>query len=181
MRDTMNFNGNLLLAPPSSLEPTFMAEYDKSGTYITSTIFPAGGDDVSDIATDNRGNFYVGGDYSFHSIVIGPDTLRYTSSEQLYIAKYKYDITDCGGIIGPLQSVPISASPILLYPNPSKSELTITSPEKINQISISNLLGQTVFTHEYNADEVQVDVTNLPAGMYLFKINNAVVRKFRKQ
>jgi hypothetical protein len=68
-----------------------------------------------------------------------------------------------------------------LSPNPASTTLTITSPNKINTITITNLLGQTVYTHEYNADKIQVDVADLPGGMYLVKINGTEVRKFVKE
>ena len=47
-----------------------------------------------------------------------------------------------------------------IYPNPATITLTIQSPkEPITQISITNLLGQTVYTNKYNTTEVQVDVS----------------------
>jgi len=68
-----------------------------------------------------------------------------------------------------------------IYPNPATSELTITSYSKIKSIGISNLIGQTVYTHEYNSSQVNVDVSTLPPGMYLVKINGTEVRKFVKE
>ena len=68
-----------------------------------------------------------------------------------------------------------------LYPNPATTSLTITSTEKINQITINKLIGQTVYTHEYNTEKVQVDVSGLPNGIYFVKINGSEVRKFVKE
>ncbi len=70
---------------------------------------------------------------------------------------------------------------IKLYPNPGKSELNIAAIDKITSVNIKNLLGQTVYIHEYNTEKVQVDVSNLPSGIYLIKINGTEVRKFVKQ
>jgi len=67
------------------------------------------------------------------------------------------------------------------YPNPTSTSLTITSPNKISQITITNLLGQMLFTHEYNTEQVQVDVADLPSGIYFVKINGTDVRKFVKE
>lgn len=72
-------------------------------------------------------------------------------------------------------------SPIALYPNPTQNELTISAIYPITNIIVGNLLGQTVYTHEYNTEQVQVDVADLPAGMYLVRINGSEVRKFVKQ
>jgi hypothetical protein len=68
-----------------------------------------------------------------------------------------------------------------LYPNPTNKDLTITSGDAITTIAISNLLGQEVYSHQYNAPQVQVDVSAFPAGVYLIKINGTEVRKFVKQ
>ena len=70
---------------------------------------------------------------------------------------------------------------IAVYPNPVTTLLIIQSTNQlINQIRITNLLGQTVFNNNYNTDEVQVDVADLPGGLYFVKINGSEVRKFVK-
>lgn len=68
-----------------------------------------------------------------------------------------------------------------LYPNPAATSLTITSADNITTLSIINLLGQTLYTHKYNAPQVQVDLTDLLSGIYLVKVNGTEVRKFVKQ
>lgn len=64
---------------------------------------------------------------------------------------------------------PVSA---LVYPNPATDRLQIRSIDPIERYSISNSLGQIVAgadlkTMKFNT-EIQVDVSNLPAGMYWF-------------
>jgi len=77
-----------------------------------------------------------------------------------------------------------------LYPNPATTSLTIQSTcqltiqstnQPINQIAITNLLGQTLYTQNYNTGQIQIDVSNLPTGMYFVKINGSEVRKFVKE
>jgi hypothetical protein len=70
---------------------------------------------------------------------------------------------------------------ISIYPNPATTQLTIFAGENITGISINNLLGQTVYKSRYNSLQVQVDVSNLPTGVYFVKINGLDVRKFVKQ
>ncbi len=70
---------------------------------------------------------------------------------------------------------------ILLYPNPSNDKLTVTSNSTINTLSISNLFGQTLFTQQYHSPKVEVDIADLPAGVYFIRINNTDVQKFVKQ
>ena len=69
----------------------------------------------------------------------------------------------------------------MIYPNPATTSLTITSSDKIASVTIINLIGQTVYDKAYHDKKVQVDVADLPAGMYLIRINGTEVRKFVKQ
>ncbi len=66
-------------------------------------------------------------------------------------------------------------------PNPATTSLTITSSDKINSVTISNLIEQAVYSNYYHSEEVQVDVSRLPVGMYIVRINGIEVRKFIKQ
>jgi hypothetical protein len=68
-----------------------------------------------------------------------------------------------------------------LYPNPATTELIITATDKITSVSITNLLGQTVYSNNYNAEQVEVGVGDLPTGMYFVKINGSDVKKFMKE
>jgi type IX secretion system substrate protein len=68
-----------------------------------------------------------------------------------------------------------------IFPNPVSNSITIKSPYEITAVTIDNMTGQTVFTSYYHGEEVQVDVANLPSGMYLIRINGTEVRKFVKQ
>ena len=70
---------------------------------------------------------------------------------------------------------------ISVYPNPATTALTIQSTNKINQIIITNLIGQTVYTLTCNTEQVQVNVANLPGGVYFVKINGSEVKKFVKE
>ncbi len=80
-----------------------------------------------------------------------------------------------------VEPIATANSTLSIYPNPAQNELTIISSDKINQITITNLLGQKVYTNEYNTEKVQVDVASLPASVYLIRINGTEVRKFVKQ
>ena len=74
----------------------------------------------------------------------------------------------------------VSQSFLTVYPNPATTSLTITPGENITTVAITNLLGQTICTHEYNTDKVEIDVAGLPTGMYLIRINDSEVRRFVK-
>ena len=71
---------------------------------------------------------------------------------------------------------------IIVYPNPATTQLTIQSTDHaINQITITTLFGQTIYSNEYNALQVDVDVTGLSPGVYFVKVNGVEVRKFVKE
>ncbi len=82
-----------------------------------------------------------------------------------------------------VEGIPIlkNTNLIDIYPNPTTTSLTITSSNAINQITITNLLGQTIYSHQYNAEQVQVDVSGFVAGVYFVKVNGVEVRKFVKE
>ncbi len=77
---------------------------------------------------------------------------------------------------------------IEIHPNPAISELAITSGDKIVSVSIKNLLGQVVYSCGYSAASVsgsiyrvQVDVADMPAGIYFVIVNDVPVKRFVKQ
>ena len=55
------------------------------------------------------------------------------------------------------------------YPNPVKAILTITN-STIENISVTNIIGQQVLTKSINAERADVDMGSLPAGIYIVKI-----------
>lgn len=68
-----------------------------------------------------------------------------------------------------------------MYPNPTSNTLTIQTANSITNLTIANLLGQTIFTNNYHSETIQVDVSTLPPGVYFVKINGTEVRKFVKE
>ena len=111
--------------------------------------------------------------------VIGLDDVY---SQQLIY--YERGGSPCGRIfIAPTSVINIktTGNVITLFPNPAITDLTITDTNRITTIVISNLVGQTVYSHDYNEDNVKVDVANMPAGVYFVKINDIEVRKFVKE
>lgn len=61
---------------------------------------------------------------------------------------------------------------ISIYPNPSTSKLKIEA-EDIKHITISNILGQTVFEGNANGDAFEYDFGKHDSGLYLIKIETA--------
>ncbi len=107
------------------------------------------------ITIDNAGNMYIAELDNNRIRKIGASTLGVTNIEE---------------------------STIALFPNPATTILTITSPDKITQITITNLLGQTVYCElpTVHCQPIKVNVVSFPAGIYFVRVNDSMVRKFVK-
>ncbi len=90
-------------------------------------------------------------------------------------------IEDPGCFSGGLVSKVNKGGEIMISPNPTSSELTLSSPDNIATVSIFNLLGQTIYSNQFNSSNVQVNVTELAAGVYFVKVNGSYVQKFVKR
>ena len=70
---------------------------------------------------------------------------------------------------------------ICIYPNPTYNTIIITAPVLINNISITNMLGQQVYTHSYSTQKAEIDVSYLPLGVYTVRVNDTYVQKLVKE
>ena len=61
---------------------------------------------------------------------------------------------------------------IVLYPNPTNSQIKIET-EDLKHITISNLLGQTIFDGNASGNIFEYDFSKQKAGIYLFRIETA--------
>ena len=120
----------------------------------------------------------------------GPYGLGFNLSGDLYINDVGCDlrirkITAHSNCFPSLEiaSNSLTTHAISIYPNPATTSLTITSPDKITQITITNVLGQTVYSSQFAVGSLQpsIDVANLACGLYFVKVNDGVVRKFVKE
>ncbi len=57
-----------------------------------------------------------------------------------------------------------------LYPNPVTDRLYLTAVENIDDISIYNLLGQEVINSRPEVSNADIDMSELPTGMYVVKV-----------
>ena len=73
-----------------------------------------------------------------------------------------------------------AANDIMVYPNPANDVITIveTFPEtsQISDFQIVNILGETVLSGPITSESMQIDVSNLPSGLYLLKIADKSVK-----
>ncbi len=102
----------------------------------------------------------------------------YETDELIY-----YNISSIGcGTPAPnaVADVAAIAPQISVFPNPVRGELTVVSSEPINALTVSNVLGQTVYSSRYDDKKVVVDMSVLPAGVYLLRINGVAIKRFLK-
>ncbi|MDD3004150.1 T9SS type A sorting domain-containing protein [Flavobacterium sp.] len=70
-----------------------------------------------------------------------------------------------------------SVAAVQLFPNPVKEILTLSHSKTISSVHIVNLLGQNVFTKNYQDNLINIDLSSLSSGTYIVKtvINNQVL------
>jgi len=117
------------------------------------------------LSFDACGNLYIADDFNHRIRKVIIDTSCSLHSDSTSLGSYNIYLM----------------YPLCIYPNPVTTELNITSFNKITQLTITNLIGQQVYTHVYNKESVQVNVARLPGGIYFVKINGSEVRRFVKE
>ncbi|NQU31990.1 MAG: T9SS type A sorting domain-containing protein, partial [Bacteroidetes bacterium] len=66
-----------------------------------------------------------------------------------------------------------------VYPNPAQNMVTVSSSVSMTQLTVTNYVGQVVYTSKVNATSVELNTSSYQAGVYLVKIDtdNGVVTK----
>jgi hypothetical protein len=67
-----------------------------------------------------------------------------------------------------------------LYPNPAAGFVTITGKD-LKQAQVINALGQCVATVKGEGEQLTLDISNLPAGVYFVNITDGEGRKSVKK
>ena len=98
---------------------------------------------------------------------------------------FKIGDEDCDAIYGELHGIEEQAeNGFAVYPNPAKGVLfveTVHAPSlPMQTYRITNLMGQTLMQGSINAENQQIDIASLPAGMYFINVGEQTV-KFVKQ
>ena len=101
----------------------------------------------------------------------------------LYISVWRYSLgigTDgtfkISAYDGSLGNSSFDNANFTYYPNPVKSTLNLSYKKEISNVEVFNLLGQKVSSISVNANNAQVDMSNLSRGVYMVKVtsNNQV-------
>ena len=98
---------------------------------------------------------------------------------------FKIGDEDCDAIYGELHGIEEQAeNGFAVYPNPAKGVLfveTVHAPSlPMQTYRITNLMGQNLMQGSINAENQQIDIASLPAGMYFINVGEQTI-KFVKQ
>ncbi|UPT70555.1 MAG: T9SS type A sorting domain-containing protein [Flavobacterium sp. JAD_PAG50586_2] len=102
-----------------------------------------------------------------------------TPGTTLYISVWRWGGT--GSVTGPftisaydasLGNNSFDSSNFAYFPNPVKNNLNLSYNKEITSVEVFNLLGQKVSSNSINANEAQIDMSNLSKGAYLVKVTS---------
>jgi hypothetical protein len=126
---------------------------------------------IAALKRQSDGKIIVGGRFtSFNGItaenitrIQGNNGLQAKSSSNTYTSESEVDIN-------------VTAGNVKVYPNPTNGLINIDlSSEEIlyTKVTVYNILGAEVYTSSIRSKEInQIDISNLPTGYYIAKINN---------
>jgi hypothetical protein len=69
---------------------------------------------------------------------------------------------------------------VLMFPNPATRVFNIKSDHEILSVELISLMGQRISLEQVNADNHQINVSDLPTGVYIIKVetgNGAVTER----
>ena len=105
--------------------------------------------------------------------------LGQTPGTTLYIGVWKYNTTaptlansefQIAAYDASLSTNSFNSAAFSYYPNPVKNILNLSYSENISDVSVYNLLGQQVIAKSINANQSQIDMSNLVSGAYMVKV-----------
>ena len=173
MQDTMAFDGHVLPLPSIGNEPAFIVEYNNEGNYVDGMTLPNGGEDGGGIAVDNKGNFYLGGDYLSDTLFANNDTLLLAGGlENLYILKYHYNIS-CATLSN--NGAQQETADIIIYPNPAEDEFTIKSRACLatgSRADIYDVTGRLLRSVPLTGYNTSISLAGISPGIYQCRIHN---------
>lgn len=112
------------------------------------------------------------GAYSFKSLT------GLTPGSTLYIRVYEYNNDNAGGFAisaydASLSNGSFDSANFTYYPNPVKNVLNLSYNQEITSVEVFNMVGQKVSSNNLDATLGQVDMSQLPNGVYLVKLATA--------
>lgn len=146
----------------------FILKLNPTGDYIWAGEIGELGDDIGySITVDDACNIYSTGIYydtADFDPGAGTNILTNNGTGQMYALKLS-----CTLISSEIANNNFHTSPLLLYPNPATSEITIDYEENIDQISILDITGKIV--KSISSATKTINISDLISGTYYIKID----------
>ncbi len=168
-RDTIDFDpGTDTLILIANNEDVYIQKLNAAGNFVWAVSMGGTGYDRGvDLEITNFGDIYCSGNFQDTAdFDPGPDSTFLISSGQMdaFILKLKPDP------VGAIHD--FSANKILLYPNPNAGKFIIELPAKaINaQLNVFSLSGEEVHQRKLNDTKNNIDISDLPQGVYIINI-----------
>jgi len=154
----------------SMLSPVYQWQEDPGTGFVNlADVWPYSGVTTNTLTIHNA-SIYLN-TTNYRCVVSNGLTCVDTSDEAILMIKSNTGVNNVSG-----------QNELTIYPNPATNLLTISSTgPSIKQLTITNLIGQTVYTNEYNELKVQIDVAGLLTGVYFVRVNGTEVRNFMKE
>ncbi len=177
---TGGFNGNTLFSTSTTQstgttltatngKDAFLAKYDINGNLLWVQKIGGNSNDIGKaVKWDTNGDVNVAGNFG-GTITLGSTSVTASpGSASVFLARYDGLTTGLSAIDNSFQ--------FEMYPNPADEfvNLVIPSTEKVQSIQLMDLSGKAVKQFGFNAsgNNIQLDVTEIPAGFYLLQINS---------
>ncbi len=87
--------------------------------------------------------------------------ITYASGNYILLPRDRNDLVIAVGL------EQIQKNTIILYPNPTKNQLTIENMVNINKVTVSNILGQSIFVRNIIESSLILNTSDLKSGIYL--------------
>lgn len=103
-------------------------------------------------------------------------TLTVTAEDSITTKTYTVTIVRTG--VGIMEAE--AGERVSMYPNPVSNTLYIEASSAIEQLSIYDLNGRMVLTKEQQQENISIDVSSLPSGIYLVRVkteNSETIKK----
>jgi hypothetical protein len=166
---------------PSNVATVDISTDFLGGTLVDTEIalYAGGCDGLIELACDqDGGETILTNGSSYNSLITNTDV---TVGDTYYVRVSGFSEDDAGTFCLKVSTNQLLANDnfsfesLKLYPNPTKNTLNVSYNQEISNVEVYNLVGQRVANLTPNANEGQLDMSNLASGAYFVKVtsNNA--------
>lgn len=111
-----------------------------------------------------------------------PDGVAFFGTNNLYLSVGNRNVIyKVGPVTSGTGNLLFNNGKVRIIPNPANDVLNVLAPDKITDIAIYNVFGKVIYNAPFDGDNVQVDISTLPGGIYFIRINQLEIREFIKK